>query len=136
MEGVAYIDPNDMAVTVPGYGDMTHEVAQALHEIRMERVQREAQVVARRQRYLAREFGEAHMMKDAALVGQVDEAVYQHYVDRYGAAWWHDKGNRSWFFKRHPEARVKVITPSRIRVTQEPAYRVRDSRSSAALATA
>jgi hypothetical protein len=131
MEGVAYIDPLDMSVTVPGYGDMTAEVARELAAIRMERVDREARVVAARQRYLAREHGEARMHKDAALVGQVDEAVYQHYVDRYGAAWWHDKGNRAWFFKRHPEAKVKVLTPATVRVTETPAYRVRDFRSSA-----
>lgn len=131
MEGVAFIDPTDMSVTVPGYGDMTHDVARELAAIRRARVDREAAVVDARQRYLAREHGEAHYNPEVALVGQVDEAVYQHYVDRYGAKWWQDKGNRRWFFKRHPETKVKMIAPSRVHVTEMPAYRVRDLRSSA-----
>ena len=121
---------------VPGYGDMTDDVARELHALRMERLDREAAVVGARQRYLAREHGESQMHTDGALVGQVDEAVYQHYVDRYGAAWWHDKGNRAWFFKRHPEAKVKVIAPMGVRVSQLPSYRVNDRRSASQLATA
>jgi hypothetical protein len=121
---------------VPDFGDMTEDVARELHALRIERLEREASVVGARQRYLAREHGEAQMHADGALVGQIDEAVYQHYVDRYGAAWWHDKGNRAWFFKRHPEAKVKVIAPAGVRVSQLPAYRVSDRRSSAQLVTA
>lgn len=133
MEGIAIIDPYSMRVNVPGYGDMTEDVARELHAMRMERIEREAAVVDARQRFLAREHGEAPLLPDGQIVGQVDEAVYQHWVDRYGLKFWSDKANRRWFLKKHPECAVRAITKARYTVHEEPAYKVRDRRSAAHL---
>lgn len=132
MLGLATINPHDMSVHVEGYGDMTEDVARELHAMRMKDLDRVTAVVDRRQRYLAREHGEAQMLPDGAVVGQVDEAVFQHYVDRYGQAFWSDRSNRNWFLKKHPECKVKSI-PAKLtlRVTED--YRVSDRRSSAHL---
>lgn len=133
MQGVAHINPVNMAVYVDGYGDMTQDVARELHAMRMEELDRVTAKVDARQRYLARELGEAVHFDGGSLVGQVDEAVYQHYVDRYGASFWADKGNRKWFLKRHPECRVRshAANPS-VRITAD--YRVNDRRCAAHLA--
>jgi hypothetical protein len=135
MEGIAVIDPHSMRVHVDGYGDMTEDVARELHTMRMERLAREAAVVDARQRFLAREHGEAPLLPDGQLVAQIDEAVYQHWVDRYGPKFWADKANRRWFLRKHPECRVRAILKPRIRLTEEPAYKVRDRRSAAHLLT-
>jgi len=133
MEGIAVIDPHSMAVHVDGYGDMTADVARELHAMRMERLDREARVVDARQRLLARECGEAPLLPYGQVVGQVDEAVYQHWVDREGQAFWSDKANRRWFLRKHPECAVRAITKPTVRQSELPAYRVADRRSSAAL---
>jgi hypothetical protein len=131
VEGVAIIDPQTMRVHVEGYGDMTADVARELHAMRRARLDREAAVVQARQRLLARECGEATFFDGGCLAMQVDEAVYQHYVDRYGPKWWADKSNRKWIARRHPETVVKSrpANPT-IRITETPAYRVIDKRSS------
>lgn len=132
MQGVAHINPQDMSVFVEGYGDMTEDVARELHAMRMADLDRVATVVDARQRYLAREHGEAVHFDGGTLVGQVDEAVYQHYVDRYGPKFWSDKSNRHWFLKRHPECRVRSRSAkTTVRVTGD--YKVNDRRSAAHL---
>lgn len=131
MEGVAIINPHDMRVHVEGYGDMTEDVARELAAMRMERVDREAKVVQARQRYLARECGEAPLLPYGQLVLQVDEAVYQHYIDRYGPKFWADKSNRRWIAKKYPECAVRAITKPIVRMTELPGYRINDRRSSA-----
>lgn len=135
MEGIAHINPHNMSVHVDGYGDMTEDVARELAAMRRTDLDRVAAVVDARQRYLARECGEATHLANGQLVGQVDEAVYQHYVDRYGSTFWTDKSNRDWFLKRHPECRVRsrAANPT-VRLSSH--YRVTDRRSSAHLATA
>ncbi len=133
MEGVAIIDPRNMRVHVEGFGDMTQDVAAELAKMRLERVDREAAVVARRQAYLARECGEAPLLPYGQVVMQVDEAVYQHYIDRYGVSFWADKSNRRWIAKRHPETAVKAITKPIVRMAELPGYRLNDRRSSAEL---
>lgn len=132
-DGVAIIDPHTMAVYVDGYGDMTQDVARELHAMRMQRLEREAKVVEARQKYLARECGEAVFFDGGHLAMQVDEAVYQHYVDRYGPKWWADKSNRKWIARRHPETVVKSRPANTtVRITEKPDYRVVDKRSAAA----
>lgn len=129
VEGIAIIHPHDMRIHVDGYGDMTEDVARELAAMRMEEVDRLAATAARRQAFLAREVGDVTHFDGGCVVGQVDEAVYQHWIDRYGAAFWADKGNRNYFLKRHPECRVR----SRARNTTVlvSGYKVNDRRSSA-----
>jgi hypothetical protein len=132
MLGVAHIDPVKMTVHVDGYGDMTEDVARELHAMRMAELDNVTAKVDARQRYLARECGEAVHFDGGTLIGQVDEAVYQHYVDRYGTQFWADKSNRNWFLKRHPECRVRSrAVNTTVRITTD--YRVSDRRSSAHL---
>lgn len=133
MLGVATINPHSMAVHVDGYGDMTEDVARELAAMRRERVDREAAVVTQRQRYLARECGEAPLLPYGQVVMQVDEAVYQHWIDRYGAGFWADKSNRRWFAKKNPETAVRAITKPIVRLAELPSYRMTDRRSSAHL---
>jgi len=125
MEAIVTTDhAGQIKAFVPGYGDISEDVARELHALRMEAFDREAAVVDRRQRYLARECGESVHMDGGTIVGQIDEAVYQHYVDRYGPKFFSDKSNRRWFLKRHPECAVqsRAANPT-FRVTQLPAYR-------------
>lgn len=127
IEGLVTIDPRDMRINVDGYGDMTEDVARELAKMRLEDVDRVATVAARRQAFLAREIGDVEHFNGGCVVGQVDEAVYQHWVDRYGAAFFTDKSNRAYFLKRHPECRVR----SRARNTAVliSGYRVNDRRA-------
>lgn len=132
MEHVITVQPGpDMRIVVPGYGDMTEDVARELAEMKREDNARVAAKAAQRQAYLAREFGETTNLSFGEVVGQVDEGVYQHWIDRYGPKFWHDKSNRGWFLKQHPECRVKSKSARlTVRVNERP-YRVTDRRSCA-----
>src|SRR5882724_6659016 len=101
------IDPMSGKIFVEGYGDMTADVAIELAAIRKADLDRVAMKCDKRQRYLARECAEATFFDGGQLVGQVDEAVFQHWVDRYGQKFFSDKSNRNWFLKKHPECKVK-----------------------------
>lgn len=101
------IDPRNMRVHVEGYGDMTDDVARELAAMRQADTDRVAAKAYARQALLARELPEATHLAGGCLVAQVDEGVYQHWVDRYGAQFFSDKSNRDYFLKRHPECRVR-----------------------------
>ena len=133
-EIVAVIDPFGK-VEVEGYGDMTEDVARELARIRTDDLDNVALKCDARQRFLAREHGEANFFDGGALVGQVDEAVYQHYVDRYGPEFFSDKSNRHWFLKKYPECKVKSTAVSTTVRQGDQAYRISDRRSSAAALT-
>jgi len=127
---VVMFDPVSGSCFVEGYGDMSADVAAELALIRKADLDRVAAKCDARQRYLARECGEAVMLKNGALVGQIDEGVFQHYVDRYGPKFWSDKSNRDWFLKRHPECRVKSVARNlAVRIGAVPEYRVIDRRA-------
>jgi hypothetical protein len=129
MQGLAIIDPRNMRIHVEGYGDMTEDVARELAAMRQEDTDRVAEKAARRQAYLARELGEATHFDGGCVVAQVDEGVYQHWVDRYGAQFFSDRSNRNYFLKRHPECRVhsKAKNPTLL----VSGFKVNDRRSAA-----
>ncbi len=120
-------------VFVEDYGDMTADVAAELALLRKADLDRVALKCDARQRYLARECSEATHFDGGALVGQVDEGVYQHWVDRYGPKFFTDKSNRRWFLKKHPECRVKSTARHLTVRVAKPAYSVTDRRSAAHL---
>lgn len=132
IEGFATVDPLTMKVHVEGYGDMTEDVAKALAEIRIEQQTDLAVAAKTRQAMIARDSGEAVNLPYGHVVAQVDEAIYQHWVDRYGPKFWSDKNNRKHFLRDNPECAVRSrARTTSLRLASLPAYRVNDRRGAA-----
>jgi hypothetical protein len=133
VEGIAVIDPLNMRIQVEGYGDMTEDVARELAAMRQADTDRVATHCAARQALIAREAEGATTFDGGEVVASIDEGIYQHWVDRYGAQFFREKGNREYFLRQHPECRVRAraASPS-VRVD---GYRVNDRRSSTALSS-
>lgn len=131
MEHVITVNPANMAIHVEGYGDMTEDVARELAILKREEIDRIAAKAQQRQNFLAREFGETQTMSFGEVVGQIDEGVYQHWIDRYGVKFWQDKSNRDWFLKKHPECRVRARSARTTVVVERAGYRVNDKRAEA-----
>lgn len=129
---IVTIDPTDMRVHVEGFGDMTEDVARELHALRRAQTERDVREAAGRQAMLARELPEARRLGgEVRVVGQVDEAVYQHWIDREGPQFWADKSNRNFMLKRHPELRVRSVSDKPSVFVS--GYTVNDRRSAAHL---
>lgn len=100
----------EMRIHVPGYGDMTNDVAIALADIRREEHAQDVAFAAARQAYIAKQCGtEAPLMEHGQLVAQIDAAVFADWERREGKGFFADKSSRRDFLKRHPECAVRGI---------------------------
>lgn len=111
----------DMRVVVPGYGDMTAEVAIELAKLRVAENHRDAALAARRQAHIAKTCGtEAPLLDHGQLRAQIDGSVFSDWEKREGRGFFGDKSSLNDFLKRFPECRVRGIP-------KNPTFRVADT---------
>lgn len=105
-----HFNGQEMRIFVPGYGDMTNDVAIALADLRREEHEMDMKFAAHRQAYIAKHCGtEAPLMTHGQLVAQIDGAAFADWERREGKGFFADKSSRRDFLKRHPECRVKGV---------------------------
>ena len=93
-------------IDIPGYGDMTADVAAELTRMEMEQEQADLAQAAARQTFLAAQGTEARTMSFGHQVAQIDNVVYNYWERREGKGFWKDKANREAFLKKNPACRV------------------------------
>lgn len=100
----------EMRINVPGYGDMTTDVAIALADLRRTEHEMDMAFAAARQAYIAKHCGTVSpLMEHGQLVAQIDAAVFADWEKREGKGFFADKSCRRDFLKRHPECAVRGI---------------------------
>ena len=96
----------EFKINIPGYGDMTADVAAELTRMQMEQEQADLAQAAARQTFLAAQGTEARTLSFGHQVAQIDDVVFNYWERREGKGFWKDKGNREAFLKKNPSCRV------------------------------
>lgn len=100
----------EMRIEIPGYGDMTADVAIELANLRREEHARDVALAATRQAHIAKVCGrEAPLMEHGQLVAQIESATFTDWERREGKGFFGNKSNIRGFLKRFPECAVKGI---------------------------